>query len=56
MTKIRTFFPRIVPLSSNFQESAADTPPSRPASYASVVKKKCRIPLLTKFAIVKRKN
>ena len=42
-------------LSSNFQEGAGETSPSRPSSYALVVIRKYRISLLTKFAIVKLK-
>ena len=55
MIKIRTLFPKIRALSSNFQESEEETSPSPPSSYASVVIRKCRIPLFTKFAIVKLK-
>ena len=55
MTKIRTLFPKIKAFSSNFQESAGETSPFPPSSYVSVVIGKFRIPLLTKFAIVKLK-
>ena len=55
MTKIRTLFLKIRGLPSNFQESEGETSPSPPSSYAPVVIKKYRIPLLTKFAIVKLK-
>ena len=55
MTKIRTLFLKIRALSSNFQESAGETSPFCPSSYAPVVIRKYRIPLLTKFAIVKLK-
>ena len=55
MTKIRTLFLKIRALFSNFQESAGETSPSSPSSYAPVVIRKYRIPLLTKFAIVKLK-
>ena len=55
MTKIRTLFLKIRALFSNSQESAEETSPSSPYSYAPVVIRKHRIPLLTKFAIVKLK-
>ena len=55
MTKIRTLFLKIKALSSNFQESPGETPPSSPSSYALVVIRKYRIPLLTEFAIMKLK-
>ena len=55
MTKIRTLFLKIRAFPSNFQESEGETSPSPPSSYAPVVIKKYRIPLLTKFAIVKLK-
>ena len=55
ISKIRTLFLKIRALSSNFQESAGETSPSCPSSYAPVVIRKYRIPLLTKFAIVKLK-
>ena len=48
MTKIRILF-------SNFQESAGETSPSPPSSYAPVVIRKYKIPLLTKFVILKLK-
>ena len=53
MTKIRTLFLKIRARSSNFQENAGETSPSPPSSYAPVVIRKYRIPLLDKFAIVK---
>ena len=53
MTKIRILFPKIRVLSFNFQESAGETSPSPPSSYAPVVIRKYRIPLLTKFVILK---
>ena len=55
MIKIRTLFPKIRALSSNFQESEENTSPSPLSSYASVVIRKYRIPLFTKFAIVELK-
>ena len=55
MTKIRTLFLKIRALFSNFQESAGETSPSSPSSYAPVVIRKYGIPLLTKFVIVKLK-
>ena len=55
MIKIRTLFPNIRALSSNFQESKVETSSSPPSSYASVIIRKYRIPLFTKFAIVKLK-
>ena len=55
MTKIRTFSPKIRALSSNFQESAGEISSSPPSSYALVVIRKYRIPLFTKFAILKLK-
>ena len=55
MTKIRTLFPKIRVLSSNFQESAEETSPSPPSSFTPVVIRKYRLPLFTKFAIVKLK-
>ena len=55
MTKIRTLFIKIRALSSNFKESAGETSPSPPSSYAAVVIRKYRIPLLNIFAIVKLK-
>ena len=55
MTKIKTLFLKIRALLSNFQESEGETSPSPPSTYAPVVIRKYRIPLLTKFAIVKLK-
>ena len=55
MTKIKILFPKTRALSSNFQESAGDTSPSPPSSYASVVIRKYRIPLLIEFVILKLK-
>ena len=55
MIKIRTLFPKIRELSSNFQESEVETSPSPPSSYASVVIRKYRIHLFTKFAKAKLK-
>ena len=55
MTKIRTLFLKIRALSSNFQESPGETSPSPPSSYSSVVIRKYRIPLLTKFVTLKLK-
>ena len=55
MTEIRTLFLKIRAFSSKFQESAGETSPSSPTSYAPVVIRKYRIRLLTKFAIVKLK-
>ena len=55
MTKIRILFLKIRALSSNFQESAGEIPPSPPSSYSPVVIRKYRIPLLTKFVILKLK-
>ena len=55
MTKIRRLFPKIRALSINFQESAGETSLSPPSSYAPVVIRKYRLPLITKFAIVKLK-
>ena len=55
MTKIRILFPKIRALSSNFQESAGEISPSPHSSYAPVVIRKYRIPLLTKFVILKLK-
>ena len=55
MTNIRTRFPKIRPLSSNFQESAGETSLSPLSSYAPLVMREYRIPLFTKFAIVKLK-
>ena len=55
MTKIRTLFLKIRAFPSSFQESEGETSSSPPSSYAPVVIKKYRIPLLTKFAIVKLK-
>ena len=55
MTKIRRLFPKIRALSVNFQESAGETSLSPPSSYAPVVIRKYRLPLITKFAIVKLK-
>ena len=37
MTKVRRFFPKIRALSSNFKESAGETSPSPPSSYAPKV-------------------
>ena len=54
MTKMRTLFLKFTALSTNFQKSAGETSPSSPSSYAPVVRK-YRVPLLTKFAIVKLK-
>ena len=54
MTKIRTLFLKFSALSTNFQKSAGETSPSSSSSYAPVVRK-YRVPLLTKFAIVKLK-
>ena len=55
MTKVRRLFPKIRALSSNFKKSAGETSPSPPSSYAPIVIRKYRIPLLTKFVIVKLK-
>ena len=55
MIKIRTLFLKVRALSSNFQEKEVETSPSPPSSYAPVVVRKYRIPLFTKFAIVKLK-
>ena len=44
INKIRTLFPKITALSSNFQESEVETSPSPPSSYPSVVIRKYRIP------------
>ena len=55
MTKIRRLFPKIRALSVNFQESAGEASLSPPSSYAPVVIRKYRLPLITKFAIVKLK-
>ena len=56
MTQIMILFPKIRALSSSFQESAGKTSLSPPSSYVLVViKKKYRIPLLTKFVILKLK-
>ena len=55
MTKIRRLFLKIRALSVNFQESAGETSLSPPSSYAPVVIRKYRLPLITKFAIVKLK-
>ena len=55
MIKIRTLFPKIRALSSNFQESEVDTSPFPPSSYAPVVMRKYKIPLFTKFEIGKLK-
>ena len=52
---MRTLFPKIRALSSNFQESAGETSPSPLSSYAPIVIRKYRIPFFTKFAIVKLK-
>ena len=54
MTKIRILFPKIRSLSSDFQESTGETSPS-PACPSPVAIRKCRIPLLTKFVILKLK-
>ena len=48
MAKIRA-------LSSNFQKVAGEKSPSSGSSYAPAVLKKYRIPLLTKFTMVKLK-
>ena len=48
-------FPKIRALSSNFQKSAREKSPSSSSSYAPVVIRKYRIPLLTKFTMVKVK-
>ena len=53
MTKIKTPFLKIRVLSSKFQESARDTSPSPPSRYEPAVIRKYRIPLFTKFAVVK---
>ena len=55
MTKIRILFLKIRALFSNFQESAGETSPFPPSSYSPVVIRKHRIPLLTKFVILKLK-
>ena len=55
MTKIRILFPKTRALSFNFQENAGETSPSPPYSYAPVVIRKYRTPLLTKFVILKLK-
>ena len=55
MTRIRTLFPKIRALSSNFQERSGEASPSLPSSYEPVVIRKYKIPLFTKFAIVKLK-
>ena len=55
MTKIRTFFPTIIAISSNFQESAGETSSSPPSSYALVEIRKYKIPLFTRFSVVKLK-
>ena len=55
MSKIRVLFPKIRALSSNFQESAGETSPSPPSSYAPVVIRKYSIPLFAKFVILKLK-
>ena len=56
MTKMRTLFPKIRALFPNFKESAGETSPSPPSSYATVMKRKYRIPLFNKFVIVKLKK
>ena len=55
ITTIRILFSKIRATSSKIQESAEETSPSPPSSYAPVVIKKYRIPLLTKFVILKLK-
>ena len=55
MTKIRILFLKIRALSSNFQESAGEATPSPASSYSHAVIRKHRIPLLTKFVILKLK-
>ena len=56
MINIGTRFPKIRALSSNFQESAGETSLSPPScSYVPLVMREYRIPLFTKFAIVKLK-
>ena len=55
MTNIRTRFPKFRALSSNFQENAGETSLSPPSSYRPLVMREYRIPLFTKFAIVKLK-
>ena len=48
-------FPKIRALFSSFQERTGETYPPPSFSYAPVVIRKCRIPLLTKFTIMKLK-
>ena len=55
MTKVGRLFPKIRALSSNFKKSVGETSPSPPSNYAPIVIRKYRIPLLTKFVIVKLK-
>ena len=55
MDEISAPFPKIRALFSNFQKSTGVKPSSSPSSYAPVVIRKYRIPLFTKFAIVKLK-
>ena len=55
MIKISTLFLKVRALSSNFQECEVESFPSPPSSYAPVVIRKYRMPLFTKFAIVKLK-
>ena len=55
MTKIRILFLKIRALSSNFQETVGETSPFPASSYSPVVIRKYRIPLLTKFVILKLK-
>ena len=55
MVKIRAPFPQIRALSSNFQKSAGEKSPSSSSSYAPVVIRKYRVPLMTKFTMVKLK-
>ena len=55
MIKVRILFPKVRALSSNFQESAEEISPFPHFTYAPVVTRKYRIPLLTKFVILKLK-
>ena len=55
MTIIKKLFPKIRTLSSNFQESAGETSLSPPSIYAPVIIREYRIPLFTKFVIMKLK-
>ena len=54
MTKISAPVPKITAISSNLPKCMREAP-SPPSSYAPVVLRKCRIPLLTKFTMVKQK-